>query len=173
LINLRNSDLDFQSEDPAMNKRITNELLKIKKVRLVEDKIAYEDLAVMDNFSEDEITFELNRKIIKEKKDKIALKKARKLEQQLKDLKQFSIDAMRTIVDTIKSIDENSKKIVFKHFDQENVNLLAKEAPDLLKKISKIGKDAIQIDNYQGYNSDELESDSSGNQSDNDEINMI
>jgi len=34
----------------------------------------------MDNFSEDEITFELNRKIIKEKKDKIALKKARKLE---------------------------------------------------------------------------------------------
>ena len=58
-------------------------------------------------------------------------------------MKQFSIDAMRTIVDTIKSIDENSKKIVFKHFDQENVNLLAKEAPDLLKKISKIGKDAI------------------------------
>ena len=52
-----------------MNKRITNELLKIKKVRLIEDKIAYEDLAVMDNFSEDEITFELNRKIIKEKKD--------------------------------------------------------------------------------------------------------
>ena len=100
-----------------MNKRITNELLKIKKVRLIEDKIAYEDLAVMDNFSEDEITFELNRKIIKEKKDKIALKKARKLEQQLKELKQFSVDAMRTIVDTIKSIDENSKKIVFKHFD--------------------------------------------------------
>ena len=64
-----------------MNKKITNELLRFKKVRLVEDRISYEDLAVMDNFSEDEITFELNRKIIKEKKDKIALKKARKLEQ--------------------------------------------------------------------------------------------
>ena len=70
---------------------------------------------------------------------------------------------MRTIVDTIKSIDENSKKIVFKHFDQENVNLLAKEAPELLKKISKIGKDSMKVDEYKGYNSDDLESDSSGN----------
>ena len=80
---------------------------------------------------------------------------------------------MRTIVETIKSIDENSKKIVFKHFDQQNVNILAKEAPDLIKKITKIGKDAMKMDKYQGFNSDDLESDSSGNQSDNDEINMI
>lgn len=78
-----NEEFDFNSEDPAMNKMITNKLLKIKKVRLIEDRLPYEDLAVMENFSEDEITFELNRKIIKEKKDKIALKKARKLEAQL------------------------------------------------------------------------------------------
>ena len=128
--------MDFNSENPDMNKKITNALLRFKKVRLVEDRISYEDLAVMDNFSEDEITFELNRKIIKEKKDKIALKKARKLEQQLIELKQFSIEAMKTIVETIKSIDENSKKIVFKHFDQQNVNILAREAPDLIKKIT-------------------------------------
>ena len=158
-----NEEFDFNSEDPAMNKMITNKLLKIKKVRLIEDKLPYEDLAVMENFSEDEITFELNRKIIKEKKDKIALKKARKLEAQLQDLKHFSIEAMKVIVDTIKSIDENSKKIVFKHFDQQNVNILAKEAPSLLDKISKIGKEAMKMDKFKGYNSDEIESDSSGN----------
>ena len=59
-----------------MNQLITSELLKFKKVWLVEDKISYEDLAKMDNFSEDEITFELNRKICKEKKDMTSLKKA-------------------------------------------------------------------------------------------------
>ena len=80
---------------------------------------------------------------------------------------------MRTIVDTIKSIDENSKKIVFKHFDQQNVNILAKEAPELIKKITKIGKDAMKMDKYIGFNSDDYESDSSGNNSDNDEVNMI
>ena len=72
-----NADFDFNSEDPAMNNMVTNKLLKIKKVRLIEDYLPYEDLAVLENFSEDEVTFELNRKIIKEKKDKIALKKAR------------------------------------------------------------------------------------------------
>jgi len=39
----------------------------------------------------------------------------------VRDLKQFSLMGMRSIVDMIKSIDENSKKIVFKHFDQNNV----------------------------------------------------
>lgn len=70
---------------------------------------------------------------------------------------------MKVIVDTIKSIDENSKKIVFKHFDQQNVNILAKEAPSLLDKISKIGKEAMKMDKFKGYISDEIDSDSSGN----------
>ena len=55
---------------------------------------------------------------------------------------------MKTIVETIQSIDENSKKIVFKHFDQENVNILAKETPSLLEKISKMGKDTMDINYY-------------------------
>ena len=135
MFNLKNNKgLDFNSQDMEMNQRITNELLNFKKVRLIEDRIPYEDLAIMNNFSEDEITYEMNRKIIRDKKDMVALKKARKLEAHLKDLKKFSTGSMRTIVDTIKSIDENSKKIVFKHFDS-NVNILAKEAPLLIKKI--------------------------------------
>lgn len=36
-------------------------LLTHKKARLIEDKMSYEDLAVMQNFDEDEVTFALNR----------------------------------------------------------------------------------------------------------------
>ena len=77
----------------------------------------YEDLAVLDNFSADETTFALNRQNIKEKKDKKALKKVKMLKDQLDDLKKFSLEGMKAIVDTVGSIDENSKKILFKHFD--------------------------------------------------------
>ena len=31
--------------------------MKHRKVRLIEEKLPYEDLAVLDNFSEDEITY--------------------------------------------------------------------------------------------------------------------
>ena len=65
----------------------------------------------MDNFSEDEITYEMNRKIMKGKKDRVALQKARKLEGHLKDIKMYSVHSMTSILDTIKSIDENSSEI--------------------------------------------------------------
>jgi len=63
-----------------MNKKLTEELLKMKKVRLIEDKISYEDLAIMDIWSEDEMTFELTKMCQKEDKNKITLKKSRRLE---------------------------------------------------------------------------------------------
>jgi hypothetical protein len=88
-----------------------------KKVRLTEESMQYEDLAVLDNFSEDEITYALDRANIKGRKDKSALIKSKILKQQVAEMKQFQIEAMNTLVDTINSIDENSKKILFKHFD--------------------------------------------------------
>lgn len=97
---------------------IHNDIFNLKKARLTEEKMRYEDLAVMDLFSDDEITVALNRQIIRERKDKAALMKARKLQEQLIELKKFAIDGMQAIVETITSIDENSKKILFKHFDQ-------------------------------------------------------
>jgi hypothetical protein len=36
-------------------------VFNLKKARLTEDKMRYEDLAVMDLFSDDEITVALNR----------------------------------------------------------------------------------------------------------------
>ena len=89
----------------------------MKKARLTEESMSYEDLAVLENFSDDEITYELNREIIKNRKDQRALQKAKILRSQIKNLMRFSIEGMRTIIDTISSIDDSSKKILFKHFD--------------------------------------------------------
>jgi len=77
-------------------------------------------------------------------------------------MKQFQIDGMKALVDTISSIDENSKKILFKHFDHTNVNIMKQRLPDLLNR---------QTFDYDNLDSDEMESDSSGNNSDGDEIN--
>ena len=81
LIKLRNTPtFDFNTDEAQMNKQIITELVKTKKVRLIEDKLPYEDLAILENFSEDEKTIEHSRKIEREKSDKLSLKKARMLE---------------------------------------------------------------------------------------------
>ena len=49
-------DLDFTIDDTRMNLKVTKEFMKVKKERLTDDKIPYEDLALMDLFSEDEMT---------------------------------------------------------------------------------------------------------------------
>lgn len=41
---------------PNFETKLSMELLALKKVRLVEDRIPYQELAVLDNFSEDEMT---------------------------------------------------------------------------------------------------------------------
>ena len=80
---------------------------------------------------------------------------------------------MRAIVDTIDSIDENSKKIVFKHFQLSQVNHLQREIQQILVNIQKIAEETSKPANVNEINSDDLESDSSGNRSDNDEVNQI
>ena len=45
----------------------------VKKARLVEESLSYIDLAVKNNFSEDEITQSLSREMNRDKKDKSAL----------------------------------------------------------------------------------------------------
>lgn len=137
-------------------------MLKHKKVRLTEENMQYEDLVVLDLFSEDEVTYAWDRANIKGRKDKSAFIKSKILKQQVIDMKQFQIDGMKALVDTISSIDENSKKILFKHFDHTNVNIMKQRLPDLLNR---------QTFDYDNLDSDEMESDSSGNNSDGDEIN--
>ena len=80
---------------------------------------------------------------------------------------------MKAIVDTITSIDENSKKILFKHFDQHSVNILSKKAPILLQQISMVASEAAATTLPNTIDSDMYESDSSGNQSEHDEVNRL
>lgn len=65
--------------------------MNVPKARLIEDKLPFEKLTLNTEFSDDEVTFDLNREIIKERKDKSVLVKIKKLEGQVKDLKCLSI----------------------------------------------------------------------------------
>lgn len=108
------------------------QLMTHKKARLIEEHMNYEDLAVSQNFDEDEVTFALNRQLLKDRKSKAALLKAKKLEKQLSELKKISLNGMQAIVETIHAIDDNSKKIFFQPFDQKEVNILEREVPGII-----------------------------------------
>jgi hypothetical protein len=77
---------------------------------------------------------------------------------------------MKALVDTINSIDENSKKILFKHFDHNNVNIMQQKFPDLMLRNNRA---KFESEDCYGINSDEMDSDSSGNNSQTDEINRM
>lgn len=47
---------------------------------------------------------------------------------------------MQAIVETLESVDENSKKILFKHFDQNSVNILGIRAPSILDSLQKLAE---------------------------------
>ena len=61
---------DKDKKSKQKNQEAALDLLNIPKARLVEDKIPYEHLTLNTEFSDDEVTYELNRQILKENKDK-------------------------------------------------------------------------------------------------------
>jgi len=73
--------------------------------------MTYEDLALMNNFSDDEKTKEFVSRDFKQRKLKRALNKIRKAEDYVRDLKSISADGFTQIVETVSQIDENFKKI--------------------------------------------------------------
>jgi hypothetical protein len=68
--------------------------------------------------------------------------RAKMMQEQLTDLKKFAFKGMKSIISTISAIDDNSKKIVYKHFDQSHVNILAKEGPNIVKNLNEIKETA-------------------------------
>jgi len=48
--------------------------------------MSYEELIMEQNFSDDEVTFSLNRKIVKEKKELMCLHQVKKMERQIMEL---------------------------------------------------------------------------------------
>jgi len=73
---------------------ISTEILMMKKVRLVEEGMSYEDLSKKDIFSDEELPTHSFRESLNIRKEKKMLKKAKFLKSRIKELKEFSIDGM-------------------------------------------------------------------------------
>ena len=52
---------------------ISLQMLEMKKARLVEEQMPYEELVMEENFSDDEITATLNRRLLKERTQLLCL----------------------------------------------------------------------------------------------------
>ena len=70
---------------------------------------------------------------------------------------------MKAITNTISSIDESSKKILFKHFDQKNVNKISNESINISDNLTKIASDAQNTQIQGDIDSSNMTSDDSGN----------
>ena len=60
-----------------MDYKIRDFINNMKKARLVEDCMSYEDIIFLDMFDADEITIVLNRELLKERKDRLTLQKVK------------------------------------------------------------------------------------------------
>jgi len=91
-------------------------MLEMKKARLVEEQMNYEELVMEDNFSDDEITATLNRRLLKERTQLLCLQQVRRMENQFRDIIGETSKGMKAVIDTIHAIDDQSKKILYKEF---------------------------------------------------------
>ena len=171
LTGIKNRAMRRRQQDA--NYSLNSELMNIKKARLVEEKLAYEDLTIDENFSADEVTFTYNCTKLSEENVKKALVQCKQLDSHIKSLKMFAIESMDLVLNTLTSINENSQKIAFKHFDQDHVNLMSKETPSILERLKALQGTMRKEDRTHRIEEDNIVSDSSGNRSDKDEINFI
>ena len=150
-------------------------MLDMKKARLVEEQMDYEELVMEENFSDDEITATLNRRLLKESVQLLCLQQVRRMERQLRDMVGETSRGMQAVIETIHAIDDQSKKILYKEFKEKNVNILARHVPEITQNIQEIvdEQEHLNMKVFQRVNTGNLSSDSSGNDSENDQINKI
>ena len=70
----------------------------------------------------------------------LALIKVKQLEHSIKYLKNISVQCMGLTIKTIKSVDENSKKMLFKHFDSSCINHLSYKTPIFISQLRDIAR---------------------------------
>lgn len=150
-------------------------MLDMKKARLVEEQMDYEELVMEENFSDDEITATLNRRLLKERVQLLCLQQVRRMERQFRDMVGETSRGMQAVIETIHAIDDQSKKILYKEFKEKNVNILARHVPEITQNIQEIvdEQEHLNMKVFQRVNTGNLSSDSSGNDSENDQINKI
>ena len=135
----------------------------------------YEELVMEENFSDDEITATLNRRLLKERVQLLCLQQVRRMERQFRDMVGETSRGMQAVIETIHAIDDQSKKILYKEFKEKNVNTLARHVPEITQNIQEIvdEQEHLNMKVFQRVNTGNLSSDSSGNDSENDQINKI
>ena len=127
---------------------------------------------MLEDFSDEEVNISLNRELLKVKNQKAALVKVKQLEKHISHLKTLTLQGMDAIVDTMIAVDEGSKKMAFSHFDQQDTNILGAQSAEIVQQINEIAASAQRCETKL-YNSDDIDSNSDGNRSAGDEINMI
>ena len=110
-------------------------MLDMKKARLIEEQMDYEELVMEENFSDDEITATLNRRLLKERVQLLCLQQVRRMERQFRDMVGETSRGMQAVIETIHAIDDQSKKILYKEFKEKNVNILARHVPEITQNI--------------------------------------
>ena len=151
--------------------KFIEDLLKIKRARLIEHNMSYEDLMMIDNFSEDEKSYEYVKNRARDMENIKAIKKTKKLKVQIQSLKEFSIECMKEILNTIYTLDKSTRQMLITQFDVLNANPMARSEPILSLKFRKMLRETNHP--YEEVDTDDLESESSGNNSDFDDINTV
>mmetsp|Transcript_26689 Transcript_26689/g.40713 ORF Transcript_26689/g.40713 Transcript_26689/m.40713 type:complete len:121 (+) Transcript_26689:637-999(+) len=105
--------------------------------------MSYEELALKNNFSEDEVTYEHSLQQNPIKKNKRNLIRVHHVENHIRSLKQTTTDSLGSVLSTLTQIDENSQKIALKRFDGQQINELAKDFPKLQKRLQTLAASAL------------------------------
>lgn len=96
----------------------------------------------------------------------------KKLEEQVKDLKNNSVAGLLSYIHSIRQMDSHSKKMVYKRFEPQVLNSFSRTATIVEKRVDEMTLDTVR-NHKVDLNSDQLESVTSGNDSSNDEMNQI
>lgn len=119
---LRVSD-DFNNTKLSIRKQ------NLQKMRLVEEKMCYEDLISLNNFDGNEQTSEYISQCKKDQEATRALLNVRKLDTVVAQFKDVTLNGLGTVLKTIKKIDEMSQKMLLQPFDGTQANELSQKRP--------------------------------------------
>lgn len=144
---LRNQQINYEllrhNKQVLVNRdKFIDELLNIKKARLYQHNMTYEELVKDEMFSDDEMTLQYNKIRNKEAQNVRLLAKARKLKHHISNLKQFQIDGMRQIIGTITDMDQATREIFFRKFDKNSFSLYQKDGTQLLYELQNLEQQA-------------------------------
>ena len=111
-------------------------IIEVKRARLVEHNLSYEQLMCCDDlFSDDEITMTNSYMKMKQIKTIKAIKNTIKFSEHLRDVQRIALKTCKEIVNTISKIDKGNRQMNLRKFIPMEVNSLDECAEDILYDI--------------------------------------